>query len=159
MNKEDVIVFRGLMKEVMTEVLNDVVIPRLDRLEERMDSLEARMDSLEARMDKLEDTMNNEVLPRLGKLEDAMNNEVLPRLGKLEDTMSDEVLPRLSKIENMMSYDMIPKLNVIIEGEDLLLTKYEFNIRISKVEFEVQKITPIIDIVSRHSEILSNLIA
>ncbi len=165
MTREDMLVFKDLMREVVNEEILPSIIKlegRMDRLEVGITRLEERMDNLEELITRLEERINKleELIARLeeqvNKLEERIT-KLEEQVNKLEEIINNDVLPRLTKVECMMNNDMLPKLNVIIEGEDLLLTKYEFNIRISKVELEVQKITPIINIISRHSEMLSKI--
>lgn len=70
----------GQVRDVVVEVLEAVVLPRFDALEERMNRFELRMDGLEIRMDSLEHRMDG-LERRIGGLEN--------RIGGLEGRVTD----------------------------------------------------------------------
>ncbi len=131
MTQEDIMMLKEMMSEVVQKEVRKVVNEEVKKV------------------------VNEEIIPRIEKLEESVKR-LEERMDRLEERV-DKLESRMTDLENLVHNEVIFKLNVIIEGEELLLTKYEFNQRLSAVECEIQKIAPIVEIVSRHSEILNRM--
>lgn len=75
MTTEDKKEIKQIVVNAMGEVLEDIVIPRFDGLENRMDRVESRLDHIEERMDRMEKDLRlikekiDDIEERLGRLE------------------------------------------------------------------------------------------
>jgi chromosome segregation ATPase len=90
LSKQDLEDVRGVIIETVRPLLDEVINPRFDVLEERMDSLEGKVDGLEDKVDKLDG--------RIDRLETAQN-ETSRRLTSIESKI-DTIGGRLEAIEN-----------------------------------------------------------
>ena len=82
----------GLVRDVVIEALEAIVLPRFDEHDERFDRLESRMDSMESRMDSMESQMVS-LEGRVGSLEQAVaaNTSAIRRLEDRIETLENDV--------------------------------------------------------------------
>lgn len=93
MNKQDLLQIRGVVTEVVTEVVDQrlmslmehQIMPQFELIHNRIDKLEVRMERVETKVDRIESRLDR-VETRLDRLETTVER-MDTRLGRVEDNM------------------------------------------------------------------------